>query len=78
MRVDLAGIVQRQRRLEIGFDDIFRRRQDVGDEVVAELDLVVERAADLDVAERVKAGEDHGGETRRGDEAKQRHRARDC
>jgi hypothetical protein len=77
-RVELGRIIQRQRRLEIGLDYIFRRRQDVGNKVVAELDLGIERTADLDVAQRIDAGEDHGGKASRGDEAEQRRRARDC
>ncbi|MFZ2159632.1 MAG: hypothetical protein WAV72_26405 [Bradyrhizobium sp.] len=40
-RRDRRRILKRKRRFEIGFDHIFRRRQDIGDEVVAELDLAV-------------------------------------
>ena len=49
MRRKLRRIVQHEGCLEIGLDDVFRRRQDVGDKVVAELDLVVERTADLEL-----------------------------
>ena len=49
MRRKLRRIVQHEGGLEIGFDDIFRRRQNIGDEIVAELDLVVERTADLEL-----------------------------
>ena len=52
-------IVQGQRCLEIRFDHVFRRRQDVGDEVVAEFELVVDGPADLDLSEGVDTGEDH-------------------
>lgn len=52
----LVRLAHGQRRLEIGFDDVFRRRQDVGDEVVAELDVGIERAADLELAQRIEAG----------------------
>ena len=62
MRRQLRRVAQDQRRVEIGFDDVFRRRQDVGDQIVAELELVVERAADLELGKSVNAGSDHGAE----------------
>ena len=31
-----AGIIERKRHFQIGFQDIFRRRQDVGDEILAQ------------------------------------------
>jgi hypothetical protein len=43
----LRRITQRKGGFEIGFDNVFRRRRDIGDEIIAELDLVVERAAHL-------------------------------
>ena len=63
MRLELGRIVQCQRGFEIGLDHIFRRRQDIGNEVIAELDLRVEWAADLQLSQRVGAGRDHGDES---------------
>ncbi len=63
MRRKLRRIVQHEGGLEIGFDDVFRRRQNVGDQVVAELDLVVKRTADLELRQPVNAGGNYGTET---------------
>jgi hypothetical protein len=76
MRRKLRRIVQHEGSLEIGFDDIFRRRQNVGDEVVAELDLVVERTAHLELRQPVNAGGNHGTKTQCGDQSKNQYRAR--
>ncbi|MEY9760449.1 hypothetical protein ABH988_001234 [Bradyrhizobium ottawaense] len=59
----LVRLAHGQRRLEIGLDDIFRRRQNVRDEVVAELDVGVERTADLELFQGIEAGRNHGGKT---------------
>ena len=56
----LVRLTHGERGLEIGFDHIFGRRQDVRDEVVAELDVGVKRTADLELAQGVKAGRDDG------------------
>ena len=53
MRRKLRRIVQHERGLKIGLDHVFRRRQDVGDKVVAELDPVVQRTADLELQQAV-------------------------
>jgi len=50
---------QRQRRFQIGFDDVGRRRQDIGDQIAAELDLGVERTADPQLLQRQRAGGQH-------------------
>jgi hypothetical protein len=55
--------VQHERGLEIGFDDVFRRRQDIGDEIVAELDLVIKRTTDLELRQPIDAGGNDGTET---------------
>ncbi|MGY4367124.1 hypothetical protein ACVW1A_003189 [Bradyrhizobium sp. LB1.3] len=55
--------------LEIGLDHIFRRGQDVRDEVIAELDVGIERAADLELVQGVEAGGDHGGKADGEDDA---------
>ncbi len=52
-RLDRFGIGERKRHLEIGFEDVLGRRQDVGDEVFAENDLAIDIAADLERVERV-------------------------
>ncbi|MET4118121.1 hypothetical protein ABIB85_004579 [Bradyrhizobium sp. JR1.5] len=44
---ELVGLAHGERGLEIGLDHIFRRRQNVGDEVIAQLDVGIERTADL-------------------------------
>ena len=67
MRRKPRRIVEHQGGLEIGFDDVFRRRQNVGNEVVAELELVIERTADLELRQPVNAGGNHGTETHGGD-----------
>ncbi len=48
-------VVQRQRRLEIGFDDVLGRGQDVGDEILAEDDARVRVAAHLELLQCVVA-----------------------
>jgi hypothetical protein len=62
-------IAQRQGRFEIGFDHIFGWWQDVRDEVVAELDAVVERAAHLEMVERKAGGADDRTQTNDGSDA---------
>ncbi|MGY3428182.1 hypothetical protein ACVWZW_008686 [Bradyrhizobium sp. F1.13.4] len=59
----LVGLAHGESGLKIGLDHIFRRRQDVGDEIVAQLDVGIERTADLELFQGVEAGGDHGGET---------------
>ena len=66
MRGHGGRIAQRQRGLEIGLDHIFRRRQDVGHEVVAELDLVIQRPTHLEVLQGPDAGSDDGAEPQQG------------
>jgi hypothetical protein len=76
MRGKLGRIVQHQCRLEIGLDDVFRRRKDVGNEIVAELDPVVEWATDLELRQPVDAGGNHGTKTDGGDQSENQYRAR--
>lgn len=61
MSRQLVRLAHRKRSLKVGFDHVFRRRQDVGDEVVAQLDVGIKRAADLELFQCVQAGGDHGG-----------------
>src|SRR5262249_52426854 len=63
MRLEALRLAQRQRRLEIGLDDIGRRRQDICDEVVAELDAGIEGTADLQFLKRVTPCQDDGGKS---------------
>ena len=71
----LRRIAQDEGGLQIGLDDIFRRRQNIGDQVVAELDLVVERTADLELGQPVNTGGNDGTEARCGDQSKNQYRA---
>ena len=70
MRRELRRIVQHEGGLEIGLDDVFRRRQDVGDQVVAELELVIERPAHLELRQPVDTGRNDGTEAGCGDQSK--------
>ena len=63
MRRELRRIVQHEGSLEISLDDVFRRRQDVGNEIVAKLDTIVERTADLELRQPIDAGRNDGTET---------------
>jgi hypothetical protein len=72
----LVRLAHGEGRLEIGLDDIFRGRQDVGDEVVAELDVGIERPADLELLQGVEAGGDHGRETDGQNDAESNDRGR--
>jgi len=56
MGSQLVGFAHGKGGLEIGLDDIFRRRQDVRDEVVAELDVGIKRPANLELSNRIEAG----------------------
>ena len=76
MRGQGRGIAQGQCRLQIGLDDIFRRGKDVGDQIVAEFDLVVERTANFQFAQRIDAGEDDAGQTDCRDDSEQGDGAR--
>jgi hypothetical protein len=64
-------IVQQQGRLEIGLDDIFRRRQDVRDEILAQDDPAIDRAIDLQLAERADACPQDGNASQGHDQAEQ-------
>ena len=66
----LRRIVQDEGGLQIGLDDVFRRRQNIGDQVVAELDLVVERTAHLELGQPVNTGGNDSPEAGCGDQSK--------
>jgi hypothetical protein len=56
--VKRGSIVENEGRFEIGLDYVFWRRQDVGNQVVAEFDAVVNGAADLEMVQGILAGRD--------------------
>ncbi|WP_249129074.1 hypothetical protein [Bradyrhizobium japonicum] len=59
MNSKLIRLAHRQRRFQIGLEHIGGWRQDIGDEVIAELDVGIERPTNLELAKRVStAGDD--------------------
>ena len=68
---DLLGIPQRQRRLQVSLNHIGRRRQDVGDEVIAEFDLRIERPPDAKLAVCISADCEDRAKPKRGDHAEE-------
>ncbi len=68
-----AGVVEGERRLKVGFEDVFGRRQNIGNQILAEHDLTVKRASNLQIRQRQGASQNHGGKPKRHDNPKDRH-----
>ena len=75
-RLHFLGPIQGQSRLKIGFHDVERRRQDVGDQVLSSNDPLIIRAAHTQLIERVAAEAD--GQRLETDQSETNHHDRAC
>ena len=66
---NMRRVAKREGGFEISLHDVERRRQNVSNQVVAQLDLRIKRTPDFQLIERVVAGEQHRGEATGRDQA---------